>query len=69
MRWSVGGAQPAPSTVSRGVLLDVARARGVDRLDGGHAVTPEDLEAAEELAGTPSPPKTSRRRRSWRAHG
>lgn len=38
--------------VSRGVLLDVARARGVDRLDGGHAVTPEDLEAAQELAGT-----------------
>ncbi|MFJ8310716.1 MULTISPECIES: cyclase family protein [unclassified Streptomyces] len=37
--------------VSRGVLLDVARARGVDRLDGGHAVTPEDLDAAEELAG------------------
>ncbi|WP_327717735.1 cyclase family protein [Streptomyces sp. NBC_00490] len=38
--------------VSRGVLLDVARVRGTDRLDGGHAVTPEDLEAAEELAGT-----------------
>ncbi|MEV0241783.1 cyclase family protein [Streptomyces sp. NPDC050674] len=38
--------------VSRGVLLDVARARGTDRLDGGYAVTPEDLEAAEELAGT-----------------
>ncbi|GAA1432244.1 cyclase family protein [Streptomyces thermospinosisporus] len=38
--------------VSRGVLLDVARAHGTDRLEGGHAVTPEDLEAAEELAGT-----------------
>ncbi|MEU2270943.1 cyclase family protein [Streptomyces olindensis] len=38
--------------VSRGVLLDVARARGTDRLAGGHAVTPEDLDAAEELAGT-----------------
>ncbi|MBA4864914.1 cyclase family protein [Streptomyces sp. PSKA54] len=38
--------------VSRGVLLDVARAHGTDRLDGGHAVTPEDLEAAEEFAGT-----------------
>ena len=37
--------------VSRGILLDVARALGKDRLDGGHAVTPEDLEAAEELAG------------------
>ncbi|MEV7139398.1 cyclase family protein [Streptomyces tauricus] len=38
--------------VSRGVLLDVARALGVERLASGHAVTPEDLEAAEELAGT-----------------
>ncbi|MER6130664.1 cyclase family protein [Streptomyces sp. NPDC001815] len=38
--------------VSRGVLLDVARALGKERLDGGHAVTPEDLEAAEELSGT-----------------
>ncbi|TPQ19147.1 cyclase family protein [Streptomyces sporangiiformans] len=38
--------------VSRGILLDVARAHGTERLDGGHAVTPEDLEAAEDLAGT-----------------
>ncbi|WP_405912561.1 cyclase family protein [Streptomyces sp. NBC_00963] len=37
---------------SRGVLLDVARARGVDRLESDRAVTPEDLEAAQELAGT-----------------
>ncbi|MFF8972310.1 cyclase family protein [Streptomyces sp. NPDC014995] len=46
-----GGIDKARHVVSRGVLLDVARARGVDRLDGGHAVTPEDLAAAEELAG------------------
>ncbi|MFJ9740613.1 cyclase family protein [Streptomyces sp. NPDC101166] len=46
------GIDKARHVVSRGVLLDVARARGVDRLAGGHAVTPEDLEAAEELAGT-----------------
>ncbi|MEU8589117.1 cyclase family protein [Streptomyces sp. NPDC048664] len=38
--------------VSRGVLLDVPRALGVARLEGGHAVTPEDLQAAEDLAGT-----------------
>ncbi|TKA09923.1 cyclase family protein [Actinacidiphila oryziradicis] len=37
---------------SRGVLLDVARARDLDRLPGGHAVTPGDLDAAEELART-----------------
>ncbi|MFI9767019.1 cyclase family protein [Streptomyces sp. NPDC052415] len=46
------GIATARHIVSRGVLLDVARARGVERLDGAHAVTPEDLEAAEELAGT-----------------
>src|SRR3954466_5634549 len=35
----------------RGVLLDVARAAGVDRLEGGTALTSADLEAAEDLAG------------------
>ncbi|MEV0926254.1 cyclase family protein [Streptomyces spongiicola] len=43
------GIETVRSLVSRGVLLDVARARGVDRLPGGHAVTPEDLEEAEEF--------------------
>lgn len=37
---------------SRGVLLDVARARGVDRLEGGYPISAEDLGAAEELART-----------------
>ncbi|MFF6959037.1 cyclase family protein [Streptomyces sp. NPDC008317] len=46
------GVEKVTSVVSRGVLLDVARALGVDRLPGDHAVTPEDLCAAEELAGT-----------------
>ncbi|MGW0330360.1 cyclase family protein [Streptomyces sp. NPDC003011] len=46
------GIDKARHIVSRGVLLDVARAHGRDRLDGSHAVTPEDLDAAEELAGT-----------------
>jgi kynurenine formamidase len=46
------GIDKARHIVSRGVLLDVAGAHGRDRLDGGHAITPEDLEAAEELAGT-----------------
>ncbi|MEV0638743.1 cyclase family protein [Streptomyces sp. NPDC050619] len=46
------GIDKARHVVSRGVLLDVARAHHKDRLDGSHAVTPEDLEAAEELAGT-----------------
>lgn len=43
------GADKIGPLVTRGVLLDVARARGVDRLEGGHALTPGDLQAAEEL--------------------
>ena len=38
------------SLVSRGVLLDVARAKGVDVLDGGYPITSEDLDAACALA-------------------
>ncbi|HEX3947794.1 MAG TPA: cyclase family protein [Acidimicrobiales bacterium] len=37
--------------VSRGVLLDVARARGQAVLDPGHPISPGDLDAALELAG------------------
>ena len=39
------------SLVSRGVLLDVARAKGTDVLDGGYAITPADLDAAAARAG------------------
>ena len=35
--------------VSRGVLLDVARAKGVDRLEGGYPLTGDDLDAACDL--------------------
>jgi kynurenine formamidase len=35
----------------RGILLDVARAAGVDRLEPGRPVLPADLDAAEEQAG------------------
>lgn len=44
------GIEKVRHVVSRGVLLDVARAHGVERLAAGHAVGPEDLNAAEELA-------------------
>ena len=37
--------------VTRGVLLDLARARGVDRLRPGEVVGPDDLEAAERAEG------------------
>ncbi|MGW1882326.1 cyclase family protein [Streptomyces sp. NPDC001970] len=45
------GIDTVRTLVSRGVLLDVARAKGVDRLPGDHAVTPEDLAEAEEFGG------------------
>lgn len=38
------------SLTSRGVLLDVARALGVERLEPGQGVTAEHLDAAAELA-------------------
>jgi kynurenine formamidase len=39
------------SIVSRGVLLDVARTRDVEKLDAGYGLTPEDLDAAAATAG------------------
>jgi len=44
------GIEKVKALVSRGVLLDVARARGVERVPGGTALTAADLDAAEELA-------------------
>ncbi|RII11770.1 putative cyclase [Streptomyces sp. YIM 130001] len=43
------GIDKIPHLVSRGVLLDVARAKGVERLPSNHAVTPEDLDEAAEF--------------------
>ena len=37
--------------VSRGVLLDLARAAGIDRLPPGRVITPDDLEGAERAQG------------------
>lgn len=44
------GAEKLTPILSRGILLDVARAKGVDRLEAGYAITAEDLDAAVELA-------------------
>ena len=38
------------TVVSRGVLLDVARAVGRDVLEPGHPISPDDLDAACDLA-------------------
>jgi kynurenine formamidase len=37
--------------VTRGVLLDIARAHGVDHFDDNHAITGDDLDAAAAAAG------------------
>jgi kynurenine formamidase len=47
-RFSEHGIDKLAPFVSRGVLLDVAGARGVDVLDGGHAIEADELEAAAE---------------------
>lgn len=41
----------ANGIVSRGVLLDLARAAGVERLQSGHAIKIAELEAAEKAQG------------------
>lgn len=41
----------AGGVAGRGVLLDIARLRGVDRLAAGEPILPEDLEAAEKAQG------------------
>lgn len=67
------GIDKAPHIVSRGVLLDVARAHGLDRLPGDHAVTPEDWTRPRIWRGSGSGPVTScscgrgRCRSTWRA--
>jgi kynurenine formamidase len=43
------GIQNVKTLVGRGVLLDVAKVHGVDRLPGGYAMTAVDLDAACEL--------------------
>ncbi|MFN8628672.1 MAG: cyclase family protein [Candidatus Binatia bacterium] len=44
------GIDKVQTIVSRGVLLDVARVKAVERIEGRYAITGEDLDAAAELA-------------------
>lgn len=44
-------AQAKHQIAGRGVLLDVARLKGVDALEPGYAITAEDLEACEAAQG------------------
>ncbi|GAB2183343.1 cyclase family protein [Roseibium sp. LAB1] len=50
--WAKSGADKYPPIVARGVLIDVAKAKGVDVLPASYAITVEDLKAALEEQGT-----------------
>jgi kynurenine formamidase len=45
------GADALPQIVTRGLLLDVAAARGVDGLEKGDVITPDDADAALSARG------------------
>ena len=45
------GIHQLTTVVSRGVLLDVARAKGVEMLEPGYAIMPSDLDDASSLGG------------------
>ncbi|CAN5484313.1 cyclase family protein [soil metagenome] len=48
------GAEKLPDIITRGVLLDIPRVKGVaglDELDPGYAITGDDLDAAADAAG------------------
>ncbi len=45
------GIDTLPQVVTRGLLVDVAAVRGVERLDPGDVVTPADVETALDRAG------------------
>jgi len=45
------GIETLPQVVTRGLLVDAARVRGVERLEPGDVVTPDDARAALRAAG------------------
>jgi kynurenine formamidase len=42
--WNKGGLDKYPPIIARGVLLDVAGMHGVDQLEAGYGITPQDLQ-------------------------
>ncbi|RVW00393.1 cyclase family protein [Rhodococcus spongiicola] len=68
-RFAELGAESIPFLIRRGVLLDVARVRGVDVLDAGQPVTEGDLRNAAELAGVvPEQGDVALIRTGWARH-
>jgi kynurenine formamidase len=43
------GIERVESVISRGILLDVARGKGLEKLEPGYGITPEDLDSALAL--------------------
>jgi kynurenine formamidase len=52
-QWTKGGAEQIDPIIARGVLLDVARALGVECLPDSHGITVAELERTEREQGTP----------------
>jgi len=50
--WQVAGAENIPPIIARGVLIDVAAAKGVNMLPDGYRVTRDDLKEALEKQKT-----------------
>lgn len=68
-RFSALGAEHTPAVLARGVLLDVAAAKGVDVLPAGYGITAADLDAAAERAGArPGPGDVALVRTGWSRH-
>jgi kynurenine formamidase len=49
--WNKGGLDKYPPIIARAVLLDVAGMHGVDELEAGYGVTPQDLQDAVAKQG------------------
>ena len=65
-RLSSHGVDEIAPMVVRGVLLDVAGCLGVESLDGGHEIVPEELERTVEWCGVePSPGDVLLVRSGW----
>jgi kynurenine formamidase len=51
-QWLQGGADECPPIVGRGVLLDIARLKGMDCLPDGYCIGPDDLAEAARIQQT-----------------
>ncbi len=57
--WKANGAESLPPFIQRGVLLDIARFRGVDMLEGSSEITADELDQCAGAAGVHISPGTA----------